>query len=191
MLLGDTMEETEKIIVKEQPAAFPFAAIASERQFFLTNCRMAGRRIDQVAGIFRDENEQIYKAARAVHSSIVDLYGMIDNWYVKNPQANYDDAEDSNGKTADLTRIYTFCLSLESYADEYEELCPEVTQHCYLAMAALIDAANAIAAYFGRDGEPEGMNTLGAYLGFAAFLSDPERLRSMAKHIIENLPKKQ
>lgn len=190
MLLGDTMEETEKIIVKEQPAAFPFEAIASERQFFLTNCRMADRRIGQVAGIFNGENEQIHKAARAVQSSILNLYGMIDKWYVEKPQANYDDVEDSNGKTADLTRIYTFCLSLESYANEYEERCPEVTQHCYLAMASLIDAANAIAEFRGREGEPDGLNTLGAYLAFASFISDPQRLRDIAAGIAQNVLEK-
>lgn len=189
---GETMEETEKIIVKEQPAAFPFAAIASEKQFFLTNCRMARKRIELVAGFFRDEDAEVYDEARKVACDITHLMDMISGWYAKHPQANYDDHENEgpNGKTTDLTRIYTFCLSLESYADEYEELCPEVTQHCYLAMASLIDAVNAIAAFYGREGEPEGLNTLGAYLGFAAFISDPERLRDIAAGIAQNVLEK-
>lgn len=185
------MEETEKIIVKEQPAAFPFAAIASEKQFFLTYCSMARKRIGQVAGIFRDEDAEVYDESRKVAGEITHLMDMISGWYAKHPQANYDDHElPIDGKTADLTRIYTFCLSLESYADEYKEVCPEVTQHCYLAMASLIDAANAIAEHYGREGEPEGMNTLGAYLAFASFISDPERLRSIAAGIAQNVLEK-
>ena len=174
----------------EQAVSFPFKAIASEKQFFLTNCRMARRRIEEVATIFRDEDAEVYDESRKVSCEITHLIDMICRWYAKHPQANYDDSEDSNGKTADLTRIYTFCLSLESYADEYKEVCPEVTQHCYLAMASLIDAANAIAEHYGREGEPEGLNTLGAYLGFAAFLSDPKRLRDIAAGIAQNVLEK-
>ena len=186
------MEEKEQIIVKEQPAAFPFAAIASEKQFFLTCCAMARKRIEQVAGIFRDEDAEVYDESRKVACEITHLMDMISGWYAKHPQANYDDHEllPGDGKTADLTRIYTFCLSLESYADEYKEVCPDVTQHCYLAMAALIDAANAIAEHYGREGEPDGLNTLGAYLAFASFISDPQRLRDIAAGIAQNVLKK-
>lgn len=184
------MEETEKIIVKEQPAGFPFAAIASEKQFFLTYCAMARKRIETVAGIFRGEDAEVYDESRKVAGEITHLMDMISGWYAKHPQANYDDHELPGGKTADLTRIYTFFLSLDSYADEYEEVCPEVTQHCYLAMAALIDAANAIAEHHGRKGEPDGLNTLGAYLAFASFISDPQRLRDIAAGIAQNVLEK-
>lgn len=174
----------------KQAVSFPFEAIASERQFFLTCCAIARKRIEQVAGIFRDENAEIYDESRKVAGEITHLMDMIHRCYADNPQANYDDQEGPNGKTADLTRLYTFCLSLESFADYYKERCPDVTQHCYLAMASLIDAANAIAEYHGREGEPEGLNTLGAYLGFAAFLSDPERLRDIAAGIAQNVLEK-
>lgn len=185
------MEETEKTIMKEQPAAFPFEAIASEKQFFLTCCAMARKRIETVAGIYRDEDAEVYDEARKVACDITHLMDMISGWYAKHPQANYDDHElPGNGKTADLTRIYTFCLSLESYANEYEERCPEVTQHCYLAMASLIDAANAIAEHHGRKGEPDGLNSLGAYLAFASFISDPQRLRDIAEGIAQDFLEK-
>ena len=174
----------------KQAVRFPFEAIASERQFFLTCCAMANRRIGDIASLFRDESKIVYASAKNLQHSILRLHDLIDAYYTEHPQANYDDSEGSNGKSADLTRIYTFCLSLESFADYYKGICPEVTQHCYLAMASLIDAANAIAEFRGREGEPEGMNTLGAYLGFAAFLSDPERLREIAAGIAQNVLEK-
>lgn len=174
-----------KELTAKKSESFPFEAIASERQFFLTNCTMAHKRISSVASIFSGEDEAVYHAAKNLAEKIIALYDIIDAWYMEHPQKNYKDMEGSDGKTADLTRLYTFCSSLSSFGDYYRETCPEVSQHCWLAMASIIDAANAIAAFHGRKGEPQGMDTLGAYLGFSAFLSDPEVLRGMVSEQIQ------
>lgn len=183
------MEEKEQIIVKE-PAGFPWLSIASEKQYFLQQCRTAYMRIDDVRRIYATEDEEIAKECASIQLAITNLHDHIVAWYEKNPQQNYPGGDNENeyDQTAVLTRIKTYCGNLECTIDWYREKCPQACNHLYLAMAELIDAADDLAEYHGRKG-PKGLDTLGSYLSFAAFLSNPENLRNMAKSIIENQPK--